>query len=505
MKKLTLTLALILSTLMSFSQTKDSDGHTLAALWKTYYKAVDADKPQDKLKALDAIKQEASAKHLAWDFYDAIRKYVDVRVSVNWKDRETARADMEKELNDFGEPVALYYYYRSQWGTDKIAGFLKDNKERLQATFNPEFHNHDSALSYPVYSAALLPLIKDDYEYVLWSGYLSREVPDIHDYYGETYPQAAFVEYSDAIDYSESIAIGNLKSYVRKYDGKAVALMGRQRILRYDFGELNKQRDPSAPASKYIDLRKRCDQFEKDRAAFKGDEKVIADCCTEVKDLIETLDAKDIDLSAFKGEVTLSLQNIKSLRIIVKDENEKQVWADNVVNKAASYFVRDVVTVKLPAFDDGTYEIECKAQDVEESANYHKYTLSMAARAIADGYGAYVAEYDTGKPLQKCDFILYNADHEEILRENGVALDGFTPLPEKIRSRFKDGTYTTYYLRAAWKDISGRNRLSNEIRTHSPHPGRVTPVTNYPSKNAYVLTDRGAYNPGETLHFKAIV
>ena len=46
MKRLTLTLALILTSLMSFSQTKDSDGHTLVSLWKTYYKAEKADKPK---------------------------------------------------------------------------------------------------------------------------------------------------------------------------------------------------------------------------------------------------------------------------------------------------------------------------------------------------------------------------------------------------------------------------------------------------------------------------
>ena len=78
MKRLTITLVLILSSLMSFSQTKDSDGHTLVSLWKPYYKAVDADKPQDQAKALEAIKQEAVSKHLAWDFYDAASRYVQV-------------------------------------------------------------------------------------------------------------------------------------------------------------------------------------------------------------------------------------------------------------------------------------------------------------------------------------------------------------------------------------------------------------------------------------------
>ena len=114
MKKLTLTLALILSTLMSFSQTKDSDGHSLVALWKTFYKAENADKPQDEAAALEAIKKEAAAQHLAWDWYDAAKRYVSVRSSINWKDRETVSAAMEKELNEFGEPIAVLFHTRKE-------------------------------------------------------------------------------------------------------------------------------------------------------------------------------------------------------------------------------------------------------------------------------------------------------------------------------------------------------------------------------------------------------
>ena len=99
MKRLTITIALILSSLMSFSQTKDSDGHTLVSLWKTYYKAEDADKPQDQAKALEAIKQEAVRKHLAWDFYDAASRYVQVRSSINWKDHEKLNAAFESDID----------------------------------------------------------------------------------------------------------------------------------------------------------------------------------------------------------------------------------------------------------------------------------------------------------------------------------------------------------------------------------------------------------------------
>ena len=502
MKKLTLTLALILSTLMSFSQTKDSEGHTLVNLWKTFYKAQDADKPQDQVKALDAIKQEATTQRLAWDFYDAAQKYVDVRRSINWKDRSAVETAMEKEINDFGEPVAVFYYYRTRWGKDKLASYVKENKAALQATHNPEFAAHDGNIHRPVYSSALRPLLKDDYEYALWSIYFGNGVKDVQEYYGEVYPQAAFIEYSEALNYSDYIVPRNLESYVRKYDGKAVSLLGRQWLLNHEFSDLRQEKDPTS--AQFVDLRERCAKFEKDRAAFKGDEKSIADCCTNVESLIETLDSKDIDASAEKGVVTLSLRNIKSLRLTVENEKGKQVWSENVTNKVASYYVRDEIKVKLPVLDDGSYIVNCKGEDEEISIHYDKYTLAMAIRATADGYGAYVAEYDTGKPISKCDFILLNADREEILRENGIALDGFTSLPAKFQTYLNKDEFRYYYLRAAYKDVSGRNRLTQDISTHSPHPGKVTPVVNTAVKHAVVLTDRGAYNPGEIMKFKAI-
>ena len=108
MKRLTLTVALIFTCLMSYSQTKDSEGHVLVSLWKVYNKAADADRPQDQLKALENIKTEAAAKHLAWDFYDACRTKAEVRTNINWKDRTAARNDFNREVNELGEPVAVF-------------------------------------------------------------------------------------------------------------------------------------------------------------------------------------------------------------------------------------------------------------------------------------------------------------------------------------------------------------------------------------------------------------
>ena len=161
MKRLTITLVLILSSLMSFSQTKDSDGHTLVSLWKPYYKAVDADKPQDQAKALETIKQEAVSKHLAWDFYDAASRYVQVKSSINWKDREKLNAAFESEIDALAEPIVVFYHRHYSMGS-QAAAFVSKHREALLASHNPEFYSRDRNVSGTTFSAALLPLIKND-------------------------------------------------------------------------------------------------------------------------------------------------------------------------------------------------------------------------------------------------------------------------------------------------------------------------------------------------------
>ena len=52
---------------------KDKSGHQLVALWKEYYAAKDADRPQTQLAVLTKIKAQAKEKSLAWDFWDAAR------------------------------------------------------------------------------------------------------------------------------------------------------------------------------------------------------------------------------------------------------------------------------------------------------------------------------------------------------------------------------------------------------------------------------------------------
>lgn len=502
MKRLTLTLALILSTMMSFAQTKDSQGHSLVNLWKTYYKAEKADKPQDQAAALEEIKKEAASRHLAWDFYDAATRYVDVRSSINWKDRSALQAALTNEINGMGEPVAVYFYNRNNWTWEKTDSFIESHKTGLLSSSNPEFYTRDGNISRPIYYNALVKLIHNDYEYALWSAFFGKRSTLAAKYYEGKYPEAALIEYSTASYYSGSSVYSTMGDYVNKYSGKAVSMLGRQWRLSWELRELRNAK--GSTSADYESLRKRCEEFEKDKARFTGDEKLIADSCTEVQGIIRELDSQSIDIEPSGTEITLLLRNVKRLSLTVKSDT-RTAWETDVVNKTGSYYLRDTVKLTLPAIDDGTYSIEARAAGCSETVSYDKYTLSIAVRAINEGYGAFVADYQTGRPVKKCDFTLLDADGVRITSVSDVVLDGFTTLPEKIQSHLVKDSYRAMKLRASYTGSDGLLRCSNPINVRSPHPGIVTEEKDYPMRRAVLITDRGAYNPGETLHFKGVL
>ena len=105
-------LALMISPFSSCAS--GGDDPTLKKLWAEYQKAVNADLPKDQADILERIKKEASAKHVAWDYYDACWKYVQARTSTNWKLRDELTAQANADIEKYGEPVAVFYIHVSK-------------------------------------------------------------------------------------------------------------------------------------------------------------------------------------------------------------------------------------------------------------------------------------------------------------------------------------------------------------------------------------------------------
>lgn len=487
---------------------KDDNGHTLTALWKTFYTARDNDRPKDETAALDRIKKEALAKGLAWDYYDACREYVGSRSRSNWKLYEEAQEAFENEIESNAAPVAIFCMHDEYRGGDgNDLAFLAKNKARMLKESNPEFYMRDYALMTEKYSEVLTGLFSNDYEYALWSlfsrkgGTYSGIANKARSYFSGKYPLDAF------IDYKEITRSENRKEledpFLEKYRGKAACLLVEEDRIKARFMELS---GPGAGSQEDFKLlNARCDSFKAGRASFSGIEKTIAGCCQIPDRVSKILNAKRTGFKIADGKVELYLRNVAEATLIIRKDDEKQatVFERKVNNPIGSYYVTDIVKLDLGSLDDGDYIVTCKAPGAEDTKqDYSKTTLSMSIRQDSAGIGVYVADYLTGEPVPKAGFTLTDRDGKVLSTAAGMALDGYTYLPSDMVRAIEnhDGRCM---LQASYKDAEGKARRSSRMsvylrRTYAEKIDENAVHCNF-------LSDRNAFVPEETIHFKAIL
>ena len=501
---MTLMTALILT---SSSGPKDKDDHTLTGLWKDYYAAEGADKPKTQEAALLKIKEEAKAKHLTWDYYDASMKLAQVRISGNWKLRENETAARDADIIAFGEPVAEYFLdNQNYWKFMYVLGgatfgsgnegraFIEKNKAALQSSHNPEFYSRDFHISGREFGKILPDLLANDYEYCLWSfgdpELLTAEFKD--------YPLSAFAEFA-AMGPAEKSFRQNLEAFARKWDGKAAGLLAEQELLTLRFDELNKSENGVTAGSSddFRQLRDDCLAFNKKRSAFKGEEKKIADCLTRSDILLDNLNSKSVSVNVLDGTATITLGNLDAVTLQVLKDG-KTVFEKYLTNPVKSYYIPDKLALTLPDLDDGSYEVKCFNGKTEETVDYHKFTISATIRRNASGIGVWAADFISGEPLGKVSVDLLK-DGKAVQSAN-LVLDGYTNIPESFISGLAD-RHSRYSLQV--RSDNGKKRASQPVSlyyydnpAYSDEPERL---------NACLITDRGAYAPDDTLHFKAVI
>ena len=148
----------------------------------------------------------------------------------------------------------------------------------------------------------------------------------------------------------------------------------------------------------------------------------------------------------------------------------------------------------LPHLSDGDYTVEAVSGKHSVQENYTRYTLSLATRQDALGQSVYVADYKTGEPLSMVSFRLLKGDSE--VANTSLRMNGFTLLPEAFTKPVSQDKRAYYSIQA----VSGE-RCSQPL-TLSRDYG-VAKVDTQPRCNIYL--DRGAYNPGDTVKFKAVL
>lgn len=503
-KFLTLTLITIMN-LVNSACAKDDRGHTLTKLWAEYDKAVDADRPKDQADILTRIKKEAAEKHLAWDYYDATFKYVDARASSNWKLRDELLTQANQDIESFGEPVAVFFLRQGRSDTGELLRYVTEHKAQLEQAHNPEFYGRDGHVAGYVFSEFLLPRIANDYEYTLWSLFGSKKSEAVNQAiqacYAGRYPFDALIEFCLARRESNGPEDGLKKmgAFADAHAGQAVAILARDQMLSYRNSLLRREKDSTSEA--YRQLALDCQTLIAERKKFSGDEKALAECAGNADDILETLTAQEISMEVSKGVASMRVRNLQEVKVRIL-EGKREVWNTTVNNPRKSFYLRDTLTLRLPDLDDRTYTLKCTGGKAETESEYRKYTLSIAHKRDLDSYAIYVADYLTGEPVKTCDVFLYDDDDKQVDQIYGLPMDGFTYLPESfVKALEKEHWGWTVQAVAS---IDGRRRATPQHNLY--YEARETVGTDNPARHhGMILTDRSAFNPDETVHYKVLL
>ena len=502
---LSLWLALVSAGLLNATPAMTDNPHVLTQLWTQYENARKADRPQKQAEILKQIKEEATRQHLPIDFYDAATTYVQVVSQRNWKEREPANQALEAEVKAFDEPIVTFRWMASWKGApiSELWDYVKAHPNGFQARTAAFYTDISQYLG-----GALPHFVQNDQEYVLWR--MLRSYRSENDYSGAIYqalsqevagryPNQAALEYylvaSKSYPASERARYKkDLQAVADKYAGKAAALFPLADLLNEKARELE---EAKAGGEAFRALYEEAQAFEKQRKAFKSEEALVAKGCERVKSLIETLTAKGLQVTFEGTRVQVLLQNLTSATLtLYKGEpsgskNKKAVKTWQLRNEKASFYVKDTLEVELPQLADDSYYVEAVQGKLTDQALYNQYTLSIATRQDARGWCAYVTDYQTGKPLDRVKLVLLKNGKE--VASACVAQKGFTPLPKALQKYLKDEKY--YSLKAVSGDRCSQNASLREY--------------NYSGRNdnlqCHVYKDKGAYNPGDTLHYKVIV
>ena len=499
----------------------DSEGHVLVALWADYQQAVSLDRPVKQLEILSKIKSEASEKRLAWDFYDAAKKYVSDAASRNWKLQDSLKLKLGEEIAKFDEPVMSFVWKLSKGDetAEAIFEYVRANAKRLEASCNqPFWTSYDGRSSVPGIpgSGFVKEFYANDYQYALWTllaknfytGKLFADIAEaLAEYQGDSYPLGAFLEYVKLekswrnADGNTSVKKSGLEAFAGKYAGKAVSMFAKASLLEMEFSSLGEKK---AGSDEYKALYDKCAAFEKERTAFTGVESKVVGDLTTVENLCSHLTAKSVEVRIKDGKILVLLQNLKSAKLSMSPDeaSSKTVLSESLDNPKCSFYVKDTVSVDLPVVDDGDYVIVSKNGINVSSRRFGSHRISVASRTDSRGKCIYAAGWKSGKPLECADLQLYK-NGKVIASCAGFKFDGFTPLPQEFVSVMKGNVY--YSLTCSYKGEDGLLRKSEQLTLNSWYSTVGSGDDAKARLCGEVFTDKSAYNPGETLEFKVLL
>ena len=500
MRKLLITTLLALAGLFPVAAANDK-GHVLNDLWDKYEEARKADRPQKEAEILADIRQKAQRQHLPVDFYDAATLYVNTVQRRDWKQGDALREELQKEVERFNDPVVTFLWMR-EWkraSTNDIWTYVKDHAK--------DFKGHHPALHRGVDSflnGALKPFIRSDKEFALWNLLGSSRSNDAlqEELYkalkadlNGSYPGDGALEYyllsrkyNLVADRPKKKAA--LQALQNQYAGKALGLFPEADLLLLQKEDLD---ETKADEKQYKDLDEACKLFENRRKGYTGAEATLAKACTGVSFLMSQLEEEGLDVLVDSSRIQVLFRNLYHANLTLR-EGKRTIKTWKVANFDRSFYVQDTVSVDLPELPDGDYTVEAVSGKHSVQEEYTRYTLSLAVRQDALGRSVYVADYKTGEPLPMVSFRLLKGDME--VAGTSLRMNGFTLLPEAFVKPVSQDRRTYYSIQA----VSGDRRSQPlTLRSGSDYTGDGKQV------QCHIYKDQGAYHPGDTVRFKAIL
>ena len=482
----------------------DAGGHVLSQLWADYGKASAADRPKRQQEILRSIMDRARQDRLGWDYYDAWNRYVSVSSSRDWKQRQTLQEECAKAFEEYGDPLLTYAWRSGRYAWEKASRlpFIRENAEVLKASCSKSFHlfcgNTPSMMN-----GLLGQYIGNDYEYALWD-YLGNGRPDkeasalLRAELKGAYPASAYLDYIEA----EALDIRKRTEAMEKvkadYEGKAVGMMAWASLLGDRMWKLE---EADAASAEYEALYAEAREFERRRKAIRGEDRALAASITEVRNLIDRLTEKDVQLGVEGEKISIYLRNLPSVTMcIYADEGEKLLFRRKMVNESGSFYREDTLGVAFPLQDDGAYRIRAVSGRASAETRVEKHSLSLALRRDRDAFRIYLAWQDSGAPVEKAELVLRRNGREVSVVQDFEFDGGFTALPPELSSFLTgDGRYS---IECRFRDADGVLRKSKALLTDGKEGYSSSGARSQTYGRLY--TDRMAYRPGETVSFNAL-
>ena len=494
------------SNMKTSRSTPDSQGHVLTSLWKEADAFRKADMPQKQLAVLERIRDEAAAKRLHKDFYDAATEAFGVAVFRNWKDSERLEKDLERRIDEYDEPIVTFIH-RS--GEGYPADSILASESRLRTGRNTAFYTGFS-LPDGAMEDVVISLVKDDFEYCLWKVCSENEAFDpegkafraLRTLCSGRYPLEEYLDYRKSlyrIPYGKSME--ECLRFAGEHRGQAVRLLALGEYVTCLKDSLDRA-DAASPG--YEDLLSLCREYEEERKTYRsGTDRLIATQVKTFENMIGTLKAKDLAVEFERDTVRILARNLRSVTLTLKTDERKPVslFRTTVSASGDRLYAADTVEVVLPGIDDGDYLVELRSGNVKRESRYSRRSLSIASRKDAEMRNLiYIADSQTGEPLAKADLECFRSGELRSTAKD-FALDGFTPLPDSFRD--SSGGPAANSVVASFRGPDGFLRKSPELwLTYGEFASSSTGET---SAECSIFTDKAAYKPGETLRFKAVL